>query len=439
MLGAGGDQVPEPAAVVGHPAVDAVGEPRRPRGRGRQRRSARQQSKQGRESRTGGMEPTFRVEQMPGRRPLGGRHYIQDPISLGRGEGDRPERSSAIPGENLGETPAAEAAVGVVENGGQGHFLGIVPQVATTTTWEEIVDALNAVNGSHPGHRAVHAKGTVCSGKFTATPEAAKLSRAAHLQGKPIETTIRFSNASGNPHTSDANPIAGRGMSVKFHLAGGDATDIVAVPLVVFIARTPEDFLALTRARIPDPETGQPDPEKLGAYLGEHPETGVALQKGLPKLAPTTSYATSDYRALHVFGLVDSDGGVHWGRYSWEPEAGVEYLSDEQREAAGRDYLQDEIRARLAEGIARFTLEFTLAAEGDPLDDPTVEWEGEREVVELGELEVLELVEEPETPDTPLVMDPMRLTDGIEPSADQILAARPKAYAVSIERRTSSG
>jgi hypothetical protein len=25
----------------------------------------------------------------------------------------------------------------------------------------EIVDALNAVNGSHPGFRAVHAKGTV--------------------------------------------------------------------------------------------------------------------------------------------------------------------------------------------------------------------------------------------------------------------------------------
>ena len=34
------------------------------------------------------------------------------------------------------------------------------------------------------------------------------------------------------------------------------------------------------------------------------------------------------------------------------------------------------------------------------------------------------------------VFDPMRLTDGIEPSADPILAARPKAYSVSIERRT---
>ncbi|MFL5908319.1 MAG: catalase family peroxidase [Solirubrobacterales bacterium] len=310
--------------------------------------------------------------------------------------------------------------------------------MATTTLWEEIVDALNAVNGGpHAGHRAVHAKGTVCSGTFTPTAEASKLSRAKHLQGEPVKTTVRFSNASGDPGTSDANPIAGRGMAVKFHLPDGEATDIVAVPLVVFMVRTPEDFLELTQARIPDPETGQPDPEKLGAFLAEHPETGAALQKGVPKLAPTTSFATSDYRALHAFCLVDADRGEHWGRYTWEPEAGIEYLTDEQRESADRDYLQQEIRERLGSDVARFTLEFTLAREDDPLDDPTTEWEGDREVIELGELEVIEVLEDAESPDQPLVFDPMRLTDGIEPSADQILAARPKAYSVSIERRTA--
>jgi catalase len=310
--------------------------------------------------------------------------------------------------------------------------------VATTTLWEEIVDALNAVNGGpHPGFRAVHAKGTVCNGTFFPTPEAAELSRAAHLQGDPVEATIRFSNASGHPRTPDADPLAGRGMAVKFHLPKGEATDIVAVPLVVFFARNPDDFLAMTRARIPDPETGQPDAEKLGAYLAEHPEAGVALQKGLPKLAPTTSFATSDYRALHAFCLIDGNGGRHWGRYTWEPEVGPEYLTEEQREVASRDYLQEEIRQRLAEGIARFTLEFTLANDGDPLGDPTVEWEGKHEVVELGELEVIEVLDDAETPDRPLVFDPMRLTDGIDPSDDPILAARPKAYSVSIERRTA--
>jgi catalase len=304
-----------------------------------------------------------------------------------------------------------------------------------TSLYEEIVDALNAINGVHAACRAVHAKGTVCRGTFTPTSEAGRLSRAPHFQGDPVEATVRFSNASGNPRTSDANPITGRGMAVKFHLPGGEATDIVSVPLVVFMVSTPEDFLAFTRARVPNPETGQPDPEAMGAFLGEHPETGRALQLGLPKLAPTTSFATSGYNGLHAFGLVNADGEATWGRYGWHPDAGEQYLSDEQVADAGRDYLQEEIRERLSSGSARFRLDFTLAADGDSLEDPTEVWEGDREVVTLGALELTDVVEDPETPEDPLVFDPMRLTDGIEPSADQILAARPKAYAVSIERR----
>jgi catalase len=304
--------------------------------------------------------------------------------------------------------------------------------------WEEIVDALNAINGVHPGFRAVHAKGTVCEGTFTATPDAKRLSRAAHLKGEQVKTTVRFSNASGNPKTSDANPIAGRGMSVKFHLPDGEATDIVSVPLEVFMVRTPEDFLAFTKARVPDPDTGEPDQEKVVAFIAEHPETGTALQLGLPKLAPTSSYATSGYNALHAFGLTNADGETTWGRYGWRPSEGEQYLSKEEMGKADRDYLQQEIRERLGGGTALFTLEFTVANDGDSLDDPTAVWEGDHEVVTLGELELSGVVEDPETPESPLVMDPMRLTDGIEPSEDQILAARPKAYDVSIRRRTSS-
>ena len=301
------------------------------------------------------------------------------------------------------------------------------------TQSEEIVDALNAVNGSHAGHRAVHAKGTVCEGSFTATPEAAKLSRAAHLQGDPVDCTVRFSNASGNPKTSDANPIAGRGIGVKFHLPDGEAVDMAAVPLPVFMVRNADDFLAFTRARAPDPETGQPDPDKVMAFIGEHPESAHAMQLGLPKLAPTTSFATSGYNGLHAFGLVDPDGNETWGRYSWVPVEGEQYLSDAEREAADRDYLQHEIRERLEGGGARLRLDFELAADGDSLTDPTEEWHGEREVVTLGELAVTGVIDEPT--DGPLVFDPNNLTDGIVPSDDDILAARSPAYSVSIDRR----
>ena len=85
-----------------------------------------------------------------------------------------------------------------------------------------------AVNGSTPGFRAVHAKGTVCEGTFTATPEAAAaLGRAAHLQGDPFQATVRFSNASGNPKPPTPTRSRDAGMAVKFHLPDGEATDLV--------------------------------------------------------------------------------------------------------------------------------------------------------------------------------------------------------------------
>ena len=151
----------------------------------------------------------------------------------------------------------------------------------------------------------------------------------------------------------------------------------------MFIARTPEDFLELTRARIPDPETGQPDPEKLGAYVTEHPEFAAALQKGLPKIAPTISYVTSDYRALHAFGLVDADGGTLGPLHLGAGRGGQ--ISDRGRAGGGlARYLQEEIRERLAAGTATMHLDFALAHDDDPLDDPTAEWEGDRELVRLG-------------------------------------------------------
>jgi catalase len=303
------------------------------------------------------------------------------------------------------------------------------------TMWEEIVDAIEAINGTHPGFRRVHAKGIVCEGTFTATPEAAKLSRAGHLQGDPVKATVRFSNASGNPKTSDTNPIAGRGMAVKFHLPDGESTDIVSVPLAIFMVRNAEDFLAFTRAREPDPETGQPDQEKMLAFIGKHPETARALQMGLPNLAPTKSYVTSLYNGLHAFGLVSGDGETTWGRYGWLPESGEpEYLSEEEMAAADRDYLRQEIRDRLSSGTAAMTLQFTVAQDDDSLTDPTEPWEGDREIVTLGELELTSVIEDSEDED-PRIFDPMVLTNGIVPSQDEILAARPPAYSVSIERR----
>jgi catalase len=306
--------------------------------------------------------------------------------------------------------------------------------VSEERIYADVVDAINDLYGAHPGYRAVHAKGTLCAGSFTATPPAAGLTRAPHMQGEPVRAHVRFSNGGGDPGSHDGK-LDGRGMAVKLYLPGGATTDVVAITLPVFFVRTVQDFLEFTRARKPDPETGQPNMERVGAFLQAHPETMPAVQAAL-SMKPPASYLTCAYNAIHAFRFADGDGGSRWVRYRWEPEAGEAALESEQALARDRDYLQADLAERLAQGPAAFRLWVQLAGEGDPTDDPTAAWPAERERVELGRLEITGLAFDREQGGDVLVFDPTRVTEGIELSDDPILHARSPAYSESVRRRT---
>lgn len=306
---------------------------------------------------------------------------------------------------------------------------------ADRTTWAaEAIDAVSDIYGRHDGERATHAKGTLCAATFTATPEAAALSRAGHLQGDAIDARVRFSNGSGSPTAPDS-AVDGRGMAVTFTLPDGTATDIVALTLPVFFVRTPEDFLAFTRARRPDPETGKPDFAKVGAFLEAHPETLPAIQATLGAKAPA-SYLDCTYNALHSFRLVSADGAGTWVRWTLEPDTPGEGLEPDDAAGRDRDYLHADLGERLASAPAGFTLVAVIAQDGDPLDDPTAAWPPERERVAIGRLELTGLASDRERDGDILVFDPTRVVDGVECSDDPILHARSWAYSESVERRT---
>jgi catalase len=296
---------------------------------------------------------------------------------------------------------------------------------------EQAVDGLNAAYGRHPGARAVHARGFVCRGRFTAAPRAAELTRAAHMQGESVDVAVRFSIADGDPGVPDWTRNT-RGLAVKFLLPDGSRTDIVAATARTFYVRTPEDFVKMIRARGAGPATR---PFKLLAFVASHPESIRALA-GLATLKPIPSYANARYNSLHAFRWLGADGRARPLRYSWVPDDGELTVGTREAKRRGRDYLRREMQERLGRGPARFALEVQLAEEGDPLDDCTAAWPAERESVAVGALEVTELADESDFGD-PLVFDPMRLTDGIEASGDPILRFRPKAYTVSVERRTA--
>jgi catalase len=300
-------------------------------------------------------------------------------------------------------------------------------------TPEEMVDGINERYGRHPGHRALHAKGTFCRGTFRATPRAAELTRAVHMQAAPVEVTARVSNGSGNPKVPDYAPDV-RGLAVSFLLPDGSRTDILSQTAPRFPVRSTDAFLDLVRAG----DTGPAGLWKLPLFLARHPRALPSLPRNLAALKPPASYASRRYYAIHAYKWVAADGSERWVRYTWLPEAAEKDLSMREARKRGRDYLREEIAKRIARGPVRFDLQLQIAGAGDSPHDPAEAWPQDRETVIAGTLELTALAPETEAGGEIFVFDPVRVTDGIELCDDPILRYRPAAYSVSVERRAGS-
>jgi len=295
---------------------------------------------------------------------------------------------------------------------------------------EQAIEAIDDRFGVHRGRRALHAKGSLYSGTFTATPEAAGLTRAAHMQGEPVPVTVRFSNGGGDPNEPDYAPDV-RGLAVTFHLPDGSRTDISAQSLPRFPFKRPEPFIEFIRLSKPSLSSA------LRRLLDPAPHPGAlgSLRATMAALRPPPSYAAIRYYPLHAFRWLDAEGAEHFVRYLWKPTVELPPLGRGEAKELGRDYLREELDRRLGEGPVRFELEVRVAGPDDDPHDPSSVWPEDRERVTVGTLEVTEPCEEGED----FVFDPTRVTDGIELSEDPVLRFRPRAYEISHERRTSPG
>src|SRR5580704_11355762 len=203
----------------------------------------------------------------------------------------------------------------------------------------QVVDALNGVFGKQTTGRAIHAKGVVLEGSFTASPEARSVSRAPHFSGEQIAVTVRFSDFAGIPTISDTNGLASpRGMAIKFHLKDGSDTDIVAHSVNAFPSPTTSDFRDLMVA-IGHSPPGTPSPTPAEIYLGGHPAAKAFFDNLTP---PPVSYATLAYYGVNSFEFTSKKGGTRFGRYQIVPEAGVHLLPGSEVSAADPNYLRAE-------------------------------------------------------------------------------------------------
>ena len=125
----------------------------------------------------------------------------------------------------------------------------------------------------------------------------------------------------------------------------------------------------LTPARVTAPrlvdaiETGKPDPGKMQAFLGRHPE--AARFMAWAGSAPwSSSFANTAYNGVHAFAFTNAEGERRYVRWSFVPQAPFEPLAPAQRQAAEAGYLTDELAARLG----------TLAYMVDSADELKGEW-----------------------------------------------------------------
>ena len=317
--------------------------------------------------------------------------------------------------------------------GQSGHIAAEETAAAAKPVTEQLVDTLTKLaHGPYKGFRANHAKGILVEGNFTPSPQAASISKAPHLQGASSPVLVRFSNGTGVPTIADADPHAvPKGMAIRFALPDSGSTDIVAISVNGFPAATPEEFLDLLNAvATSGPDAASPKP--VEQFLATHPAAMKFVST--PKPAPV-SFATQSYFGVNAFAFTNAQGETRYGRYRIVPIAGEQHLTADEAGKQETNYLMDELPVRLVKEAASYRLQVQLANLGDTVDDPTIVWPDDRKVVELGVLTLKSTVTDSRQAEKTIMFNPLLLPDGIAPSNDPILLARPGAYAVSFGRR----
>jgi catalase len=300
-------------------------------------------------------------------------------------------------------------------------------------TAQNFTDAIEATGANHPGFRRAHSKGVCVNGWFEPSAQAPQLSHARMFEQQRVPVLGRLSIGGGNPHGADNSA---RVRSIAMQLSSDDGQQWrMAMNSFPFLAvATPEAFYEQTRAQIPDPATGKPDPVKLAAIQEKYPSARAFTQWA--KTAPwTDSWASTEFNSVNSFWFTNAQGQRRAVRWRWQPQATPRALDAATREQAGVDFLSQDLQRRLAQGPIRWNLVVTLASTQDAINDPSMPWPAEREQVTAGVLTIERMQPQEQGSCNDLNFDPLILPEGVEGSDDPILAARSAVYSQSFNRR----
>jgi catalase len=330
-------------------------------------------------------------------------------------------------------TVARLAGIGVLLLGIVGAFLYLGGWFSPDKlTPGRFTDELERVNGKYSGFRRNHAKGVCVRGYFDSNGQGTRLSKAVVFRTGRVPVIGRFSLGGGDPYAPDVLSNV-RGLGLQFSLPDGEEWRTAMISLPVFPLKNPQAFYENLVASQPDPNTHKPDPAKMAAFLASHPET-VRVLGFLKAHAPSSGFDNSNFYGLNAFRLSAAEGTsipVRWQLVSAQPFEAAGANPDTQ----DKNFLFDALIASIHQHPLQWHLIITVGLQGDPTDDPTIQWPEGREQVDVGTL-TLDSVESEETsPARDINFDPLILPAGISPSDDPMLSARSAIYSQSFTRR----
>jgi catalase len=297
---------------------------------------------------------------------------------------------------------------------------------------QDLLQQFDTLFGLHPGFRAAHARGTMLTGTFTPSTDAASLTRAPHIARESTPITARFSSSTGLPLIPDDDPNANpRGLALRFNLAEHVHTDIVSHSTDGFPTRTGQEFLEFLRA-VAASSSQKSSPTPIESFLAGHPKALAFVQT--PKPTPS-SFARESYFGVTAYRFTNKDGVSRYGRYRITPDAGTEYLDEASAKSKGPDYLYNELTERIAREPIGFQVLVQVANDDDIVDDSTSHWPEDRPLINLGKITLTNPVTNNAREQKKIIFDPIPRVDGIEPSADPLLELRAAIYLLSGRRR----
>jgi len=297
------------------------------------------------------------------------------------------------------------------------------------------VDGFERAAGVHSGFRRNHAKGLCASGFFDSNGDGTRLSKAVVFRTGRVPVIGRFSFGGGNPDIADA-PETIRGLGLRFLLPDGEEWRMAMINRPVFPFNTPQAFYDNLIASRPEPDTHKPDPQKIAAFAASHPEFVQAV-KIIQSHQISSDFDNATFYGLNAFRFISADGVSTPVRWSMVPMNAFKPEDTTQSANPDKNYLFDDLIARIHSSPVQWRLILTVGQSGDPTNDATIPWPEEREHVDAGTLTLDQVEAEARGNCRDINFDPLVLPSGIAPSDDPLLSARSAVYSQSFTRRAS--